>query len=113
VTLRSAGATYSPRFRIVPSNDFAIECLTRRGVVLCDQPIAAREDPQILLRSTGELLLGAVAVNGERQDSRLRSGSQGCSHKPRRARPALRTARWLDAMTNAVDDPTAGGLGWR
>jgi hypothetical protein len=23
------------------------------------------------------------------------------------------TARWLDAMTNAVDDPTPGGLGWR
>jgi hypothetical protein len=22
------------------------------------------------------------------------------------------TARWLDAMTNAVDDPTPGGLGW-
>ncbi|HEX8111830.1 MAG TPA: hypothetical protein VF516_29060 [Kofleriaceae bacterium] len=23
------------------------------------------------------------------------------------------TARWLDAMTNAVDDRTPGGLGWR
>ena len=23
------------------------------------------------------------------------------------------TARWLDAMTNAVDDGTPGGLGWR
>jgi hypothetical protein len=23
------------------------------------------------------------------------------------------TARWLDAMTNAVDDPSPGGLGWR
>jgi hypothetical protein len=74
VTLRSAGATYtydSPRFRIVPSTEFAIECFTRRGAVPCDQPIPARDDPQIRVRSTGELPLGAVAVNGERQEGRF------------------------------------------
>jgi hypothetical protein len=74
VTLRAAGATYtydSPRFRIMSSNDFVIECLTRRGLVPCDQPIAAWEDPQILVRSTGDLPLGTIAVNGERQEGRF------------------------------------------
>ena len=74
VTLRATGATYtydSPRFRIVPSNDFVIECLTRRGAVPCDQPIAAWDDPQLIVRSTGDLPLGAVAVAGKRQEGRF------------------------------------------
>jgi hypothetical protein len=74
VTLRGTGATYtydSPRFRMVPSSDFVIECLARRGVVPCDQPIAAREDPQLIVRSTGDLPLGAIAVAGKRQEGRF------------------------------------------
>jgi hypothetical protein len=74
VTLRGTGTTYtydSPRFRMVPSSDFVIECLARRGVVPCDQPIAALEDPQLIVRSTGDLPLGAITVAGKRQEGRF------------------------------------------
>lgn len=74
VTLRGTGATYtydSPRFRIVRSTDFVVECLTRGGVVPCDQPIAAWEDPQLIVRGTGDLPLGAIAVAGKRQEGRF------------------------------------------